>query len=145
MILIFYCCFLRESSSRQQSGFLHFEARDSSKYEAYWESMGNIISKDRVQLWEAAENTLKQYLWVTNTHTHTLICSQMKNFLFSVFPVESSQRFLSSSLRLRVWSSRTQSCGCCCNNLSTQEYVSVSLCHTVFLNTVYTFINTEDF
>ncbi|XP_039981577.1 dynein regulatory complex protein 1 isoform X2 [Xiphias gladius] len=51
----------RESSGRQQTGFLQVEARDSSEDEAYWESMANIISEDRVKLWEAAESTLKQY------------------------------------------------------------------------------------
>ncbi|XP_026197734.1 dynein regulatory complex protein 1 isoform X2 [Anabas testudineus] len=54
---------MRESSGRQHSSLLHF-APDSSEYKAYWESMGNIISEDKVQLWEAAENTLKQYLGV---------------------------------------------------------------------------------
>ncbi|XP_054475060.1 dynein regulatory complex protein 1 [Anoplopoma fimbria] len=53
----------RESSASQHHSF-HVEARDTSKDEAYWESMGNIISEDKVKLWDAAENTLKQYLAV---------------------------------------------------------------------------------
>ncbi|GAA6228790.1 dynein regulatory complex protein 1 [Lates japonicus] len=54
----------RESSGRQLASFLQIEARDRSLDEAYWESMGNIISEDKIKLWEAAENKLKQYLMV---------------------------------------------------------------------------------
>ncbi|XP_068580699.1 dynein regulatory complex protein 1 isoform X2 [Cebidichthys violaceus] len=53
----------RESSASQSHSF-HVEAWDTSGDEAYWESMGNIISEDKVKLWDAAENTLKQYLAV---------------------------------------------------------------------------------
>ncbi|XP_076612937.1 dynein regulatory complex protein 1 [Chaetodon auriga] len=51
----------RESSARQHPSLQHIEARDSSEDEAYWESMGNIIPEDKLKLWDAAENTLKQY------------------------------------------------------------------------------------
>lgn len=54
-------CFLRESSAHPHHSFLHVEARDTSQDEAYWESMSNIISEDKLKLWDAAENTLKQY------------------------------------------------------------------------------------
>ncbi|XP_029281704.1 dynein regulatory complex protein 1 [Cottoperca gobio] len=50
----------RESSACQHHSF-QVEARDTSQDEAYWESMGNIISEDKMKLWDAAENTLKQY------------------------------------------------------------------------------------
>ncbi|XP_045916689.1 dynein regulatory complex protein 1 isoform X2 [Micropterus dolomieu] len=52
---------VRSSSTRQNPSFHHSEARDTSEDEAYWESMGNIISEDRLKLWDAAENTLKKY------------------------------------------------------------------------------------
>uniref|UniRef100_A0A7N8XST3 Dynein regulatory complex protein 1 n=1 Tax=Mastacembelus armatus TaxID=205130 RepID=A0A7N8XST3_9TELE len=52
-------CFLRESSTLQQAGSLHPETWDSSAEAAYWERMGNIISEDKVKLWEVAENTFK--------------------------------------------------------------------------------------
>lgn len=52
----------RESSAGQQPSFLC--VRDASEDEAYWESMGNIISEDKVRLWEAAENILKKHLSV---------------------------------------------------------------------------------
>ncbi|XP_071335511.1 dynein regulatory complex protein 1 isoform X2 [Trachinotus anak] len=48
----------------QQSSFLQVKARDSLEDEAYWESMGNIISEDKIKLWEVAEDTLNQYLEV---------------------------------------------------------------------------------
>ncbi|CAK6961863.1 dynein regulatory complex protein 1 [Scomber scombrus] len=54
----------RESLAHPQPSFQFLDVRDTSKDEAYWESMGNIISEDKVSLWEAAENTLKQHLSV---------------------------------------------------------------------------------
>ncbi|XP_041815317.1 dynein regulatory complex protein 1 [Chelmon rostratus] len=51
----------RESSARRRPSLWHVAARDSSEDEAYWESMGNIISEDKLDLWDAAENALKQY------------------------------------------------------------------------------------
>ncbi|XP_037605950.1 dynein regulatory complex protein 1 [Sebastes umbrosus] len=51
----------RESSARQHQSSFHVEARDTSEDAAYWESMGNIISDDKMKLWDAAENTLKHY------------------------------------------------------------------------------------
>ncbi|XP_026173906.1 dynein regulatory complex protein 1 isoform X2 [Mastacembelus armatus] len=55
---------MRESSTLQQAGSLHPETWDSSAEAAYWERMGNIISEDKVKLWEVAENTFKQHLAV---------------------------------------------------------------------------------
>ncbi|KAM7367826.1 hypothetical protein PAMP_014100 [Pampus punctatissimus] len=52
----------RESSARQQPSFQYVEVRDTSEDEAYWESMGNVVSEDKVRLWEALENILKQHL-----------------------------------------------------------------------------------
>ncbi|XP_040902497.1 dynein regulatory complex protein 1-like [Toxotes jaculatrix] len=52
----------RESSGHQQTSSLRVEARDRSEDKAYWESMGNIISEDKIKLWDAAESSLKQYL-----------------------------------------------------------------------------------
>ncbi|XP_031731308.1 dynein regulatory complex protein 1 isoform X2 [Anarrhichthys ocellatus] len=53
----------RESSASQNHSF-HVEAWNTSENEAYWENMGNIISEDKVKLWDATENTLQQYLAV---------------------------------------------------------------------------------
>uniref|UniRef100_A0A3P8UE18 Dynein regulatory complex protein 1 n=1 Tax=Cynoglossus semilaevis TaxID=244447 RepID=A0A3P8UE18_CYNSE len=39
----------------------HTEAWSSSEDKAYWESLGNIISEDKVKLWEETEKRLKQY------------------------------------------------------------------------------------
>ncbi|KAM6901524.1 LOW QUALITY PROTEIN: dynein regulatory complex protein 1-like [Lycodopsis pacificus] len=55
----------RESSASQNHSF-HVEAWDTPENEAYWESMGNIISEDKVKLWDATENTLKQYLSISS-------------------------------------------------------------------------------
>ncbi|XP_056277895.1 dynein regulatory complex protein 1 isoform X2 [Pseudoliparis swirei] len=52
----------RESSARQS--FHMVEARDSSADEAFWDSLGKTISDDKLNLWDAAGNTLKQYLEV---------------------------------------------------------------------------------
>ncbi|XP_037837556.1 dynein regulatory complex protein 1 isoform X2 [Kryptolebias marmoratus] len=35
--------------------------RDSSEHEAYWESLGNVVSEEKLKLWDAAERNLKQY------------------------------------------------------------------------------------
>ncbi|XP_070782437.1 dynein regulatory complex protein 1 [Enoplosus armatus] len=51
----------RESSARQHINVQHVKARDASEDKAYWESMGNIISDDRLKLWDAAEKKLKQH------------------------------------------------------------------------------------
>lgn len=59
VILICSWCFLR---GKQQSSSVQIEARDSSEDEAFWESMGNVISEDKVKLWEVAERILNQYL-----------------------------------------------------------------------------------
>ncbi|XP_016889110.1 dynein regulatory complex protein 1 isoform X2 [Cynoglossus semilaevis] len=48
-------------SSQQQSSARHTEAWSSSEDKAYWESLGNIISEDKVKLWEETEKRLKQY------------------------------------------------------------------------------------
>lgn len=54
-------CFLRESSARHHPSFQHVEVRDASEDEAYWDSMGNIISEDKLKLWGAGEEVLKHY------------------------------------------------------------------------------------
>nr|XP_046229944.1 dynein regulatory complex protein 1 [Scatophagus argus] len=54
----------RHTSARQLSSLQRLEARDSSEDKAYWESMGNIISKDKLKLWDATEDRLTQYLSV---------------------------------------------------------------------------------
>ncbi|XP_008297470.1 dynein regulatory complex protein 1, partial [Stegastes partitus] len=46
--LMCWWCFLRE-------------ARNTSDYKAYWDSMANIISKDKLKMWDAAERTLTRY------------------------------------------------------------------------------------
>ncbi len=65
------CCFLRASSACKQSNLQHTEACHTAEDEAYWESLGNIISEDKLKLWDIVEDQLKQYQWVTTTHTHT--------------------------------------------------------------------------
>lgn len=68
--LLFYCftlmliCswyFLRESGAKELSTLWTAQARDSSKDQTYWDSLGNIIPEDKVKLWDAAEETLRQY------------------------------------------------------------------------------------
>lgn len=68
-MLICCCFFLRKSPALQHASFQPVEVRDSSKDEEYWESMGNVISEDKIKLWDDAEISMKDYLWVTN-HTH---------------------------------------------------------------------------
>uniref|UniRef100_A0A668SUV1 Dynein regulatory complex protein 1 n=1 Tax=Oreochromis aureus TaxID=47969 RepID=A0A668SUV1_OREAU len=48
------------SSSHQQSSLSH-PARDTSVEEAYWDRLGNIITEEKLKLWDAAERELKQY------------------------------------------------------------------------------------
>ncbi|XP_062414380.1 dynein regulatory complex protein 1 isoform X2 [Pungitius pungitius] len=50
--------------SRESPASLNKITRDDSEEEAHWERMGNIISEDKVKLWEPAEKALKQYLSV---------------------------------------------------------------------------------
>ncbi|KAL6099690.1 drc1 [Pungitius sinensis] len=50
--------------SRESSANLNKITGDDSEEEAHWERMGNIISEDKVKLWEPAEKALKQYLSV---------------------------------------------------------------------------------
>ncbi|XP_070705991.1 dynein regulatory complex protein 1 [Pempheris klunzingeri] len=60
----------KQSSARQR--FQHILSRDTSEDEVYWNRMGNIISEDRVKLWDAAEITLKQYHAVLTEITELL-------------------------------------------------------------------------
>ncbi|KAM9840246.1 dynein regulatory complex protein 1 [Aulostomus maculatus] len=48
----------RSSASRQPSSW------SAKEQETYWKSVGNIISEDRIKLWDAAEKTLRKYLSV---------------------------------------------------------------------------------
>ncbi|KAI9544062.1 hypothetical protein NQZ68_005111 [Dissostichus eleginoides] len=50
----------RESSARQHHS-VYEAVRDSSEDEAYWQSMGSVICEDQLQLWDTAENKLRQY------------------------------------------------------------------------------------
>ncbi|KAM8840347.1 dynein regulatory complex protein 1 [Spinachia spinachia] len=50
--------------SRESTASLNQISQDTSEEEAYWERMGNIVSADKVKLWEPAEKALKQYLAV---------------------------------------------------------------------------------
>uniref|UniRef100_A0A3Q4N2U0 Dynein regulatory complex protein 1 n=1 Tax=Neolamprologus brichardi TaxID=32507 RepID=A0A3Q4N2U0_NEOBR len=50
------CLFLCVSRSS-----LSHPARDTSVEEAYWDRLGNIITEDKLKLWDAAERELKQY------------------------------------------------------------------------------------
>uniref|UniRef100_A0A669C777 Dynein regulatory complex protein 1 n=1 Tax=Oreochromis niloticus TaxID=8128 RepID=A0A669C777_ORENI len=50
----------KRSSSHQQSSLSH-PARDTSVEEAYWDRLGNIITEEKLKLWDAAERELKQY------------------------------------------------------------------------------------
>ncbi|XP_047193926.1 dynein regulatory complex protein 1 [Hippoglossus stenolepis] len=54
----------RENSDQSQSSGLQTEPRDSSADRVYWESLSNIITEDKVRLWEAAEESLQQHLVV---------------------------------------------------------------------------------
>ncbi|XP_027140141.1 dynein regulatory complex protein 1 [Larimichthys crocea] len=54
----------RKSPALQHASFQPVEVRDSSKDEEYWESMGNVISEDKMKLWDDAENSMKDYLEV---------------------------------------------------------------------------------
>ncbi|KAG8011346.1 Dynein regulatory complex protein 1 [Nibea albiflora] len=54
----------RKSSGLQRASFRHVEVRDSSKDEEYWESMSNVISEDRIKLWDSTEDSMKDYLEV---------------------------------------------------------------------------------
>ncbi|KAJ0026806.1 hypothetical protein NQD34_017806 [Periophthalmus magnuspinnatus] len=40
------------------------EARDMSKEEAYWESLGNAITADKLKIWEVTEKKLQQHYTV---------------------------------------------------------------------------------
>lgn len=55
-------CFLRESSAPRHPSSQHIEARDTSEDEAYWESMANVISEDKLKLWDVVESKLMQHL-----------------------------------------------------------------------------------
>ncbi|KAM9339242.1 dynein regulatory complex protein 1 [Symphorus nematophorus] len=47
--------------SRESSAHQHVETWDTSQDEAYWDTVGHIISEDKLKLWDAAEITLNQY------------------------------------------------------------------------------------
>ncbi|XP_039873604.1 dynein regulatory complex protein 1 isoform X2 [Simochromis diagramma] len=55
-------CFLEQhrKSVHERSSLSH-PARDTSVEEAYWDRLGNIITEDKLKLWDAAERELKQY------------------------------------------------------------------------------------
>ncbi|KAM4522031.1 dynein regulatory complex protein 1 isoform 1-T1 [Odontesthes bonariensis] len=58
---LMHCRRSRESSAHLHSSYWRVQGRDASEDEAYWASLGNVISEDKVQLWDIAERTLKQY------------------------------------------------------------------------------------
>lgn len=94
----------RRSSAHQKS-FQHVEARDASADEAYWESMGNVISEDELKLWDAAESTLTQYQWVSSMHSHTKQTSLC--FLNKLFSLLCSQCGPDRDLWARPWDRRS--------------------------------------
>ena len=74
----------RESVTRQHHSF-HVEARDASEDEDYWESMGNIISGDKLELWDKIKDTLKQQQWVSTAHVHTANIHLYSDGFFCLF------------------------------------------------------------
>ncbi|XP_029984061.1 dynein regulatory complex protein 1 [Sphaeramia orbicularis] len=56
-------CFVEKQMQHRESlAAESAKVRDVSKDAAYWESMGNIISADKRQIWEMAEIILRQYI-----------------------------------------------------------------------------------
>ncbi|XP_028253687.1 dynein regulatory complex protein 1 [Parambassis ranga] len=53
--------FLHQYRKTNPSKSEHLEDRDTSEDAAYWESFGNIISEDKLRMWDTAESKLKQY------------------------------------------------------------------------------------
>ncbi|XP_030577058.1 dynein regulatory complex protein 1 isoform X2 [Archocentrus centrarchus] len=51
----------KESSAYQHSSLGSPEASDTSVNDAYWNSLGNIISEDRLKLWDVVKRKLNQY------------------------------------------------------------------------------------
>uniref|UniRef100_A0A3P8TAZ6 Dynein regulatory complex protein 1 n=1 Tax=Amphiprion percula TaxID=161767 RepID=A0A3P8TAZ6_AMPPE len=54
-------CSSPDLGSHQRSSVGHAEAPDASDYKAYWDSMANIISEDKLKMWDAAERKFRQY------------------------------------------------------------------------------------
>lgn len=58
-------CFLdrykRGSKNPEQWSLQSLDVRDMSKEKAYWKSMGNVISSDKLRIWEATESALKRH------------------------------------------------------------------------------------
>ncbi|TKS76099.1 Dynein regulatory complex protein 1 [Collichthys lucidus] len=52
----------RKSPALQHASFQPVEVRDSSKDQEYWQSMGSVISEDKMKLWDDTENAMKDYL-----------------------------------------------------------------------------------
>ncbi|KAG7239652.1 hypothetical protein INR49_028588 [Caranx melampygus] len=108
---------------KQQTSLVQIDARDSSEDEAYWESMGNAISEDKVKLWELAENILNQYLevlteiselvpeaeglWQQNAELRTLLQQFLISQVCVCFCVTQFFRYL---LRARVRALPHQKC-----------------------------------
>ncbi|XP_022059690.1 dynein regulatory complex protein 1 isoform X2 [Acanthochromis polyacanthus] len=51
----------RESTAHHRSTVGHTEARDAADYKTYWDSMANVISEDKLKMWDAAERKFRQY------------------------------------------------------------------------------------
>ncbi|XP_072306407.1 dynein regulatory complex protein 1-like [Eucyclogobius newberryi] len=64
-------CFLdRYKQGRVKWSVQSLEAWDTSKDKAYWESLGNAITADRLKIWETTEKKLEQH--------HTVLCDVSK-------------------------------------------------------------------
>ncbi|CAJ1078140.1 dynein regulatory complex protein 1 isoform X2 [Xyrichtys novacula] len=111
----------REVPASQNLSFQCEAVRDTSEDQAYWESMSNVISEDKVKVWEAAESKIKQYhaelTEISELITETLSLEQQNAELRVLL-----QQYLQSIVSV---------CVCVCVNLSVDK-VSDS-CHAVLL------------
>lgn len=59
--MLIFCVFLCYSKNPEQWSLQSLDVRDMSKEKAYWKSMGNVISSDKLRIWEATESALKRH------------------------------------------------------------------------------------